>query len=34
MSLSDRMAIMKNGEITGNPVEIYEKPKDKYKAIL
>ena len=34
MSLSDRMAIMKNGEIlqVGNPVEIYEKPKDKYIA--
>ncbi len=34
MSLSDRMAIMKNGEILqiGNPVEIYEKPKDKYIA--
>ena len=35
MSLSDRMAIMKNGEIlqVGNPVEIYEKPKDKYIAL-
>jgi len=34
MSLSDRMAIMKNGEIlqVGNPVEIYEKPKNKYIA--
>jgi len=34
MSLSDRMAIMKNGEIlqVGNPVEIYEKPKDIYIA--
>ena len=34
MSLSDRMAIMQNGEIlqVGNPVEIYEKPKDKYIA--
>jgi len=34
MSLSDRMAIMKNGKIlkVGNPVEIYEKPKDKYIA--
>ena len=34
MSLSDRMAIMQNGEIlqVGNPVEIYEKPKDTYIA--
>ena len=30
ISLSDRMAIMQNGEIlqVGNPVEIYEKPKN------
>jgi putrescine transport system ATP-binding protein len=34
MSLSDRMAIMKEGNILqiGNPVEIYEKPSDKYVA--
>ena len=32
ISLSDRMAIMQNGEIlqVGNPVEIYEKPKNTY----
>lgn len=34
MSLSDRMAIMKNGNILqiGNPVEIYEKPISQYIA--
>tara|TARA_B100000902_G_scaffold57024_1_gene63883 strand:- start:536 stop:1597 length:1062 start_codon:yes stop_codon:yes gene_type:complete len=34
MSLSDRMAIMKNGNILqiGNPVEIYEKPVNQYIA--
>lgn len=34
MSLSDRMAIMKNGNVLqiGNPVEIYEKPIDQYIA--
>ena len=34
ISLSDRMAIMQNGEIlqVGNPVEIYEKPKNTYIA--
>ena len=34
MSLSDRMAIMKEGNIlqVGNPVEVYEKPLDKYVA--
>ena len=34
MSLSDRMAIMKEGNILqiGNPVEIYEKPSNKYVA--
>ena len=34
MSLSDRMTIMKEGNILqiGNPVEIYEKPSDKYVA--
>ncbi len=34
MSLSDRMAIMKEGNIlqVGNPVEVYEKPSDKYVA--
>ena len=35
ISLSDRMAIMQNGEIlqVGNPVEIYEKPKNTYIAV-
>ena len=36
ISLSDRMAIMQNGEIlqVGNPVEIYEKPKNTYLSLI